>query len=184
MPQKLPTFKEYLNKELKDKEFRKLYEKEGKSIKKRIHYTDGPIGKVKIIKDFLPRGGLKIIGKKLVPNSKKIFSNKNEALVLEDEIIFHGAKVTVDVHNMYKSRLLSSKINIADERSVTLTERGIKCSVDQRMVRINWDGNKKKSGPPPYGAFVWELSKETLRKFPVLFEFDRNNRLLGIMLLK
>ncbi len=28
MPQKLPTFKEYINEELKDKEFRKFYEKE------------------------------------------------------------------------------------------------------------------------------------------------------------
>ena len=184
MPKKLLTFKEYINEELKDKQFRKFYEKEGKSIKKRIHYTNGPIRDVKIVKDFLPHRRFKIIGKKAIPNSKKIFPNRKKALVLEDEIIFHGARVNVDVHNMYKSRLFSSKINIADERSVTLEERGIKCSVDQEMVRINWDGNKKKTKHPPYGAFAWELGKETLRKFPVLFEFDRYHRLLGVIILK
>ena len=29
-------------------------EKENKFMKKKIHYTDEPIGKIKIIKDFLP----------------------------------------------------------------------------------------------------------------------------------
>ncbi len=32
MPQKLPTFKEYISEELKDKEFRKFYEEEGRKL--------------------------------------------------------------------------------------------------------------------------------------------------------
>ena len=32
MRQKLPTFKEYINEELKDKEFKKFYEQEGRSL--------------------------------------------------------------------------------------------------------------------------------------------------------
>jgi len=32
MPQKLPTFKEYIKEELKDKEFKKLFEEEGRKL--------------------------------------------------------------------------------------------------------------------------------------------------------
>ena len=144
-------------------------------------------GKIKDTEDayyFLFRRSRKIIGKKISPNSKKIFRNRKEALLLKDSIDFHGARVNVDVHNMYKSRLLDKEINIADERSVSLIERGVKCTVDQRVVRINLKGNTKKDKCLPYSGFAWELHKETLRKFPVLFDFDQKGRLLGVMILK
>ncbi len=60
MRQKLPTFKEYISEELKDKEFRKIYEKEGPKLqkiarlKKKIQYTNESIGDIKIVKNFLP----------------------------------------------------------------------------------------------------------------------------------
>jgi len=144
-------------------------------------------GKIKGVKDtyyFLPRLGHKIIGKRINPNSKKIFRNRKEALLLEDTINFHGACVNIDVHNMYKSRLFKSEINIADERSVSLTERGIKCSIDQHTVRINLKRNLKKIKRLPCSGFAWELRRETLRKFPVLFDFDQRGRLLGVMILR
>ena len=78
-------------------------------------------GRIKGVEDayyFFSRRGHKIIGKRTRPNSQRIFRNRKEALLLEDAINFHGAKVKVDVHNRYKSRLLKSEINIADERSV------------------------------------------------------------------
>lgn len=144
-------------------------------------------GRIRGVEDayyLLPRRGHKIIGKRISPNSQKIFRNRKEALLLEDTINFHGAQVNVDVHNRYKSKLFKSEINIADERSVNLTERGIKCSVDQRMVLINLDGDVKKTKRLPYSGFAWELRKETLRKFPVLFDFDKRGRLLGVMILR
>ena len=144
-------------------------------------------GKIKGVEDayyFLFHRGRKIIGKRISPNSKKTFRNRKEALLLEDSIDFHGARVNVDVHNMYKSQLLDKEINIADERSVSLIERGVKCSVDQRMVRIDLKGNTKKNKCLPYSGFAWELRKETLRKFPVLFDFDQKGQLLGMMILK
>jgi hypothetical protein len=84
---------------------------------------------------------------------------------------------------MYKSRLFKDIINIADERSVSLIERGIKCCIDQRVVRVDLKSRVGKVKSLPCTGFVWELNRETLRRFPVLFDFDRYGRLLGIMIL-
>ena len=154
--------------------------KDGQSVCK----ICGKIEGVEDVYHFLPCRGRKIIGKRISPNSRKIFRNRKEALLLEDNINFHGARVNVDIHNMYKSRLLDKEINIADERSVSLIERGVKCTVDQRVVRIDLKGNTKKNKCLPYSGFAWELRKETLRKFPVLFDFDQKGQLLGMMIFK
>ena len=62
-------------------------------------------GKIKGVKDtyyLLPEKGLKKIGTKLKPNSKKTFKRKKEAQIIDDTIGFHGALLNVDVHNSYK----------------------------------------------------------------------------------
>lgn len=66
----------------------------------------------------------KVIGRKDRPNSRKTFPDRKTATIVFDALKFHGAKVTVDVHNMYRSRLLPElDMNIAAERSVTLEGR-------------------------------------------------------------
>lgn len=42
----------------------------------------------------------------------------------------------------------------------------------------------KKIGKERYGGFAWEIKRENLRKFPVLFDFDENHRLLGVSILR
>jgi len=83
----------------------------------------------------------KVIGRKLMPNSKKTFENKKDATVLNDTIKFHGAAVSVDVHNSYKSSLFGGRhdINIADERIVELKESGVICSVDQHIISVKFE---------------------------------------------
>lgn len=146
-------------------------------------------GKVKGVDEFyylIPKTGHKKIGKKLNPNSKKIFNNKQQARVLSDTIEFHGALLNVDVHNAYKSDLLKGKreINIAAERTVMLKERGIKCHIDQYLIDIELNNAKRKIGKKKYGCFPWEIKKENLKNFPVLFDFDENYQLLGLSILR
>ena len=125
----------------------------------------------------------KVIGKKLMPNSKKTFKDKKEATVLNDTIKFHGADLSVDVHNSYKSSLFEGRheINIANERTVKLKESGVVCSVDQHIINVKFDKNK---GKKKYGGFPWELKKEQLKHFPVIFEFDDDYNFLGLRILR
>ena len=146
-------------------------------------------GKVKGIDDpyyLLIKEGHKRLGARLKPNSKNIFKNKNEAKILDDTIDFYGAKVNVDVHNSYKSKLSGEKheINIAPERTVTLKESGIECHIDQNLINIRIDGTRKRSARKEYGGFPWEIKRDYLKKFPVIFEFDEKYRFLGLSILR
>lgn len=60
---------------------------------------------------LLPKEGIKKLGKRLKPDSRKTFKNKNEAKIVNDTIDFYGVLVNVDVHNSYKSSLFSREIN-------------------------------------------------------------------------
>jgi len=134
---------------------------------------------------LLPHSGLKCIGQKKRPNSKEIFAAKKKAQITKDTIVFHGATLNVDVHNAYKTRLgqLGKPINIAADRIVTLKERGVECSVDDFMIAIRLSRDKSSPREPEYGGFPWELKKDHLKNFPVLFEFNRNHKLRGLSIL-
>jgi hypothetical protein len=145
-------------------------------------------GKVKGVDDYyylLPRKGIKKLGAKLRPNSKKTFKNKKEAEILNDTIDFYGATLNVDVHNAYESRILGEKsINMADERIVRLKESGIECHIDQHLIYITMDRKKKKLGKEKYGGFPWEIKRDKLKNFPVIFDFDEKYRFLGLTILR
>ncbi len=126
----------------------------------------------------------KVIGHKARPKSRKTFPNKKAATIVFDTLQFHGAKVTVDVHNMYRSRLFPElDMNIAAERSVTLEEEGIECSVDSHFATIRLRKHKR-GEPPPYGAFIWELPKQALKKFPILIEYTPEGELARVSVLR
>lgn len=133
---------------------------------------------------LLPREGTKKIGRKLRPTSRKIFKNKKHAAILDDSIVFHGASLRVDVHNAYKSRLFKGdrEINVADDRAVTLRERGIKCYIDQHLTYVKVPARGKK-GKKKFGGFPWEIKKKDLKNFPVIFDFDEKYRFLGLTIL-
>jgi len=142
-------------------------------------------GKIKGVEEryhLLDKAKKKRIGRRIVPNSKKTFKNKREAALLKDSMDFHGAGLDVDVHNSYKSRLrgFGRQINIAAERMVTLKESGIKCSIDQHLISIKLEKSKRKTKKPPYGGFPWEIRKQNLKHFPVLFEYDDEYNFLGL----
>lgn len=144
-------------------------------------------GKIKDVDDFyylFPKKGIKRLGLKLRPNSKKTFETKKEAQIVNDTINFHGALVNVDVFNSYKSTLLGGKINIAADRIVELKEDGIECHMDQHLVKIKMNKTKEKKGEMKYGGFPWEIKREKLKKFPVIFDFDENYRFLGLTILR
>lgn len=144
-------------------------------------------GKVKGVDDFyylLPKKGLKKLGIKLKPNSKKIFKNKIEAQIVNDAINFYGALVNVEVFNSYESTLMGDKINIAADRIVQVKEDGIECHIDQHLIKIEMNKTGKKKEKKIYGGFPWEIKKKGLKNFPVIFEFDEDYRFLGITILR
>ncbi len=101
--------------------------------------------------------------------------------------MFHGAALTVDVHNAYKSTLFSKvhKINIAATRMVTLRESGIKCSIDEHVIDLKMEERRRdKDRRPWYGGFPAELSRKRLKRFPVIFRFDGNYKFLGITIIR
>jgi hypothetical protein len=146
-------------------------------------------GKVRDVDEtyyLLPRTGIKKIGTKLKPNSKKTSKNKKEATIVDDTVDFYGAAVNVDVHNAYKSLLFAKEheINMAAERIVTLKESGIECHIDQHLIHIKMNKAGKKRGKKQYGGFPWEIRKKDLKNFPVIFDFDENYRFLGLTILR
>lgn len=147
-------------------------------------------GKVKGVRDqycLMLMDGTKRIGTRVEPNSKRIFDNKKKAQLVRDEIAFHGAALKVDVHNSYKSTLFGKgrKINVAADRILTLRESGIKCSVDQYVIDLKMEERlKDRNKRLRYGGFPWELSKEKLKHFPVIFRFDDNYKFLGLTIIR
>lgn len=128
--------------------------------------------------------GPKKLGKKVKPHSKKTFETKKEAEVINDTIDFHGAQVSVDVHNSYKSRVFGKGINIAAERIVRVIEENIECHIDRHLVHIRLRDHDEASAKNKYGSFPWEIKKKDLKHFPVIFDFDDQFRFLGLTILK
>lgn len=134
---------------------------------------------------LLPRVGRKAIGRRSVPTSGRVFPNQKSARVLADAIDFHGAKLSVEVQNRYRSSLrgFDKDITIAADRMVRLTEDDIVCSFDANLVGIELRGRHPRRGLP-YSAFPWELPRRKLKAFPVMLEYDRRGRFVGLTIFK
>lgn len=144
-------------------------------------------GKIKGTDDFyilLPEKGIKKLGVKASPNSKRTFENKKDAEIVNDTINFYGAVVNVDVHNSYKSSLFDKGINMAAERIVNVKEDNIECHIDNHLIHIRLRDRERKSKGKKYGGFPWEIKKENLKHFPVIFDFDEKYKFLGLTILK
>ncbi len=131
---------------------------------------------------LLPNNKRKSIGRRAKPNSKETFPNKKQALIVEDSIRFHGAKVKVDVHNAYRSKLFGDNaldIAIAAERLVDVEEDGVECSFSESQICLQLK-KEKRGERPPSGAFVFELPKSVLKKLPLLIELDENDELVAV----
>lgn len=143
-------------------------------------------GKVKERDEYwllLPRKGHKRIGCKAMPTSKETFPHKKGAVVLNDSIDFHGAKLAVEVQNAHRSRLLDRDITIAADRIVRLVEDGMECTSDTHTLRVRLRARRPKAGPA-YGAFPSELPRKLLKRFPILLEYDKQNRFVGVTIFR
>ena len=134
---------------------------------------------------LLPRDG-KVIGRKLFPNSGETFPNKKAATIVDDTIDFHGARLKVGVYNEYRSRLFQRSrpdISIAADRIVRVEEGDIECWLDTRLVKLTLRKHKR-GERPPYGAFLFELPKRALKRFPILIEHDARGALVGVTIFR
>ena len=133
---------------------------------------------------LLLAAGRKVIGHRTTPNSSDTFANKKAAGLLDDAIDFHGARLRVEVQNAYRSRIFRGHdITISADRMVKLEEGGIECRLDTHMVSLRL-GRRKRGSEPPFGAFPSELSRKALQLFPVLLEYDRRGRFVGLCVFK
>ena len=133
---------------------------------------------------LLPRRGTKAIGQRTRPTSAETFASKKAATVLDDTVAFHGAKLRVAVANPYRSDLFRDlPITVAAHRTVTLSEDGFECGIDEHMVRLRIEPRRPKA-EPPFGAFLSELPRKALKSFPVMVEYDRRGRLVGLCLFR
>ena len=72
---------------------------------------------------YVPK--MKTIGRKVFANSARTFPNKRSAAIVDDAIKLHGARISVTVHNAYRSLLFpgsKSDVCIAADRIVRLKE--------------------------------------------------------------
>ena len=133
---------------------------------------------------LLPRNRRKIIGRMTRPTSTETFPNRKAASVLDDAVEFHGANVRVEVANPRRSDLLRDKsITVMAHRTVTLAEDSVECSVDEQMVRLRTI-RRQPGTDPPFGAFAWELPRKALKRFPVILEYDRRGRFVGLCIFR
>lgn len=133
---------------------------------------------------LLPGKGRKRIGRMVMPASRQASPDKRAATILEDGIEFHGARLGVRVHHAYESSLGGHPITIAAERSVTLHERGVRCSVDDHLVIVRLEDTDGRAGRRRLGGFPWELTRRVLRNLPVILEFDDDHRFLGLTIFR
>jgi len=132
----------------------------------------------------LPEQGDKRIGRRLVPDSAETFAKKKAATLLDDAIVFHGAKLRVIVQNAYRSKLLGKMdVTIAADRMVRLEEGGVECGIDTHTIRLRLSPRKKGEAPPRAG-FPWELSRAQLKRFPVLLESGEDGEFAGVTIFK
>jgi hypothetical protein len=61
---------------------------------------------------------------------------------------------------------------------VRLREDNIECSIDDHLVHVKMPAPREKG--KRYGGFVWEMKRQTLKRFPVLVEYDDRGELLGL----
>jgi len=98
----------------------------------------------------------------------------------------HGATLNVDVDNSYHARLFQrSKLasSVAAERIVRVEEGDIECWLDTHLAKLTLRKHKR-GERPPYGAFLFELPKHALKRFPILVEHDDRGKLVGVTILK
>lgn len=152
--------------------------------KKGDNYLCKICGKVKGGEDryyLLPVAGKKVIGKMVRPGkSSKSLPTKKEAEIVNDKIIFHGAKLKVEVFKSYISKLGKEKINIAADRIVRLDEGGLDIDIGKYITGIRI---KKAKGNYKYGGFVWELPKRILKKAPIMLSYNKGGKLAEVELL-
>jgi hypothetical protein len=145
-------------------------------------------GKVKGVADLwmlLPASGTITLGQKRFPGKRCDLPNKQAAVIDASKVRFHGAKLSVEVHNSYRSNLFgrAKPINIAADRIVRLWEGDVECWLDSHLVHVKWKRPGRKPHKPPYGAFPAELPRRILKKFPLLVEYDDRDRLVGVNIL-
>ena len=128
----------------------------------------------------------KRIGRRAMPNSKRVFLNRKAATVVNDTIVFHGAKLNVEVLNPHRSSsrwFRERDWTIASDRIVRLEEGGIQVRFDSYFVNVEM--RKHKLGEmPPYSHFVWELPRKLLKNFPVMLQFDKHRQFTGLIIFR
>jgi len=133
---------------------------------------------------LLPNDRPKVIGRMARPTTKRILPNRQAATVVKDEVRFHGVRLSVEVLNSHQSRLFDRRdITIAADRLVELREDNLLLELSDWTIRLRTASHRPGKGLP-YSAFLSELPRKTLARFPVMVEYDRRGRFVGIVIFR
>jgi hypothetical protein len=133
---------------------------------------------------LLPRTGIKSIGRMSRPTTAQTLPNRKAATVVKDEIRFHGARLRVDVLNPHQSSLLGWRdITIAADRLIDLREEDLRIGISEHLVRLSSAARRPIKGLP-YSGFLSELPRRLLERFPVMVEYDRRGRFVGVVIFR
>lgn len=133
---------------------------------------------------LLPRTGSKTIGRMTRPTSRQTLPNRKAATVVKDKIHFHGARLSVEVLNSHKSRLLDWRdVTIAADRLIDLEEGDIRIKLSEHTIQLRQESRRPIKGLP-YSGFLSELPRKLLERFPVMVEYDRRRRFVGVVIFR
>ena len=76
------------------------------------------------------------------------------------------------------------QLHPADTDIFNVKEDNIECHIDNHLIHIRLRDRDRKSKGKRYGGFPWEIKKENLEHFPVIFDFDEKYKFLGLTILK
>jgi hypothetical protein len=119
----------------------------------------------------LTAGSAKKIGRYL-REPKKNFDKKSDAILVDDSIEFHGAKLHVKINGSYPHRLLGITGRMAADRRCELFDEGYVAEISRYSVGFRTPSEK--ANDKQFMANLEELPKRVLKRFPLIVHFNKH----------
>jgi hypothetical protein len=117
------------------------------------------------------------------PRSRDVKRSRKAATLVDESVNVSGAKLSVQVHHAYPSRLFGNEITVAGGRHVHLVESDVRVRIDDFMVTVEMVGRRQRRRPP-YGGTAQDIPRRLLATFPILYEMDEKDRFTGVTIFR
>jgi len=117
------------------------------------------------------------------PRSREVKKSRKAATLVDESVQVHGARLRVQVHHAYASRLFGREITVAGGRHVELVEGDVHVRIDDFMVTVELVTPRQRRRPP-YGGTAGDLPRRLLSTFPILYSVDEKDRFTGVTIFR